>query len=85
VTVISTFPCSALETGQFSFARSQASWKAASSILGTFPMTSSADFVIPVPGTKVTVAETARLSGAFPARLSRPRAPSRSTPHGRPR
>lgn len=30
-------------------------------------MTSSADFVMPVPGTKVTVADTAKRSGVVPA------------------
>jgi hypothetical protein len=59
--VSSTLPWSALETGQFSFACSAASWKGASSIPGTAPVTSSAD--LGIPGTKVTVAETGNSPG----------------------
>src|SRR5205823_2148467 len=39
----------------------------ASPIPGTWPTTSSATFVIPSPGWKVTVAEVCSLSGACPA------------------
>lgn len=57
VTVISTFPLSAWETGQSPLACSAAFPNSASSIPGTSPVTSSADLVIPVPGTKLTAAK----------------------------
>src|SRR5918911_822271 len=63
----STFPFSADETGQFSFASSAAWRKPSSSRPGTEPVTVSADFVIPVPGTKVTVADVSSRSGAWPS------------------
>ena len=54
--VISGTPASAFETGQFAFASAAASTKAAAPTPGTRPRTVSATFVIPSPGTKVTVA-----------------------------
>ena len=65
--VISGTPASAFDTGQFSFAPSAASRNASSSRPGTVPRTVSALFVIPVPGTKVTVAEVSSRSGGVPA------------------
>ena len=55
--VISGTPASAFETGQPTFAPSAAATNASSSIPGTDPRTVSAIFVIPSPGTNVTVAE----------------------------
>ena len=60
-------PFSAAETGQFSFASSAAATNDSSVIPGTTPVTSSADVVIPSPGTNVTVAETSSRSGGVPA------------------
>src|SRR3990170_1799450 len=68
--MISGTPASAFETGQPSFAAAAASRKPASSSPGTRPATLSAIFVIPVPGTNVTVAEVWRLSGGVPAPAS---------------
>ena len=45
--------------------------KSSSEIPDTAPVTSSSDVVIPVPGTKVTVAETSSRSGGDPALPSR--------------
>ncbi len=64
--MISATPASAFETGQFALAPSAASRKPASSRPGTAPRTVSAIFVIPVPGTKVTVADVLRRSGGLP-------------------
>ena len=65
--MISGTAASACETGQFSFA-SCAAWRnAGSSIPGTTARTVKALFVIPVPGTNVTVASTSSLSGGVPA------------------
>ena len=47
VTVVSTLPFSAAETGQFSFASSAAATNDSSVIPGTTPVTSSTDVVIP--------------------------------------
>ena len=69
--VSSTFPLSALETGQPSFAASAAALNDASSMPGTWPTTVSAAFVMPVPGTNVTVADVSSLLGRV-ARLREP-------------
>ena len=66
-TVISGTPASACETGQFFFASSAAARKPSASSPGTVPRTERALFVIPVPGTNVTVAEVCSRSGAVPA------------------
>jgi len=65
--VISFTPASACETGQFAFAVSAASPKAAASRPGTRPRTVKRLAVMPVPGTKVTVAEVESCSGGVPA------------------
>ena len=65
-------PLSALETGQPSFAASAAARNDSSSTPGTRPTTLNADFVIPVPGTNVTVADVSSRSGALPALASPP-------------
>jgi hypothetical protein len=65
--VISGTAASACETGQFTFASSAAAWNAAASRPGTDPRAVNAIFVIPVPGTNVTVAEVWSCSGAAPA------------------
>ena len=64
--VISGTDASAVETGQFCLAPSAAAMNAASSIPGTVASTESWIFVIPVPGTKVTVASTSSRSGGVP-------------------
>ena len=56
-----------LRDGAPTLAPSAASRKAASSIPGTVPRTRSALFVIPVPGTNVTVADVSSRSGGEPA------------------
>ncbi len=53
---------SAWDTGQFAFASAASSWNVDSSMPGTVPTTVIADFVMPVPGTKVTTAETSSRS-----------------------
>ena len=70
--VISGTPASACDTGQPAFAASAASPNAAASIPGTTARIVSALFVIPVPGTNVTVAEVESRSGGLPARASAP-------------
>src|SRR5207245_3628150 len=67
---ISGTPARAFETGQFCLASSAAWSNSASSRPGTRPTTSSATFVMPSPGWKVTVAEVCSLSGAWPALAS---------------
>src|SRR4029079_8788809 len=54
-------------TGHVSLASSATALNAASSIPGTFPTTVSADLVIPVPGTNVTVDDVLNCSGGLPA------------------
>src|SRR6266850_4286110 len=71
VRLISGTPASAFDTGQFSFACVAAFAKASSSIPGTRPATSRAIFVMPSPGSNVTVAEVFSSSGAWPS-LARP-------------
>ena len=58
---------SAFETGQFAFAPRPPRRSASASRPGTRPRPSSAIFVIPSPGWKVTVAVVASSSGAWPA------------------
>ena len=65
--VISGTPASAFETGQPTFAASAAATNAASSTPGTLPRTVRATFVIPSPGTNVTVAEVSSCSAGVPA------------------
>ena len=66
-TVISMLPLSAPETGQLSLAPAVAAAKASASMPGTFPVTVSADAVIPVPGTSVTTALAFNSFGGVPA------------------
>ncbi len=66
-TLSSTLFFNAWETGQLAFASSANSRKPFSSRPGTLPSTASTDLVIPVPGTKVTVAEVFSCSGGVPA------------------
>ena len=49
--------------GQPAFTPSAASWNAPSSMFGTGPCTVSALFVMPIPGTNVTVADVRSSSG----------------------
>ena len=64
--MISGTPASAFDTGQPTFAPSAASTNPASSTPGTVPTTDSAIFVIPSPGTKVTVAVVSSCSAGVP-------------------
>ena len=60
-------PTTVADTGQPSFAASAAVRNWSASTPGTTPVTASADLVIPVPGTNVTVALASRLVGGVPA------------------